>query len=314
MQKEILKKNMFAFYLSEQNESIKSQIIFGEPDPKYYTGKINWHKVTEDSYWQLGMEDVYINGESLNLCNGPCKLVIDTGTSIVTGPTDDLRKVLSKVKLNDCEDFSHLPQIAFRLDEELYSLSPEDYIIFPNRIKRDINFLEKEYKKNTKKSTKIFNENEKNQKNLSEIQIKKSSFFELETKEETSESYQKMKFREDYSDIEINEKVEDFKKKNNNNENIVEAVEINNTIRKKLICKRAFMPLNVEEPRGPLWVLGDLFLRKYFVIFDRDTKRIGIAPRNKFISNDNNSNNNNNNTNSNNKNEIEKLDLVKKEN
>ena len=47
------------------------------------------------------------------------------------------------------------------------------------------------------------------------------------------------------------------------------------------------MPLNVDEPRGPLWVLGDLFLRKYFVVFDRDTKRIGIALRNKFKKSDN---------------------------
>jgi hypothetical protein len=48
-------------------------------------------------------------------------------------------------------------------------------------------------------------------------------------------------------------------------------------------CKRAFMPLEVAPPRGPLWVLGDIFIRKFFTVFDRDEKRIGIALRKKLV-------------------------------
>jgi len=67
-------------------------------------------------------DNILVDGKDVGLCppHG-CKLIADTGTSLITGPSDELLRLLDMVDVNDkCTNVDSLPTIDFVIDKIHY--------------------------------------------------------------------------------------------------------------------------------------------------------------------------------------------------
>ena len=101
---------------------------------------VQWHNVTHGGReWTLELVDVAVNGERLHLCpvNGGCEALIDTGTSLVTGPSEKIDAILSRLQPCNAAGNNADVDFIFRSPdgrEVPYRLRPEDYELkFPGK-------------------------------------------------------------------------------------------------------------------------------------------------------------------------------------
>lgn len=77
-------------------------------------------------------------GNSLTLCKAGCEAIVDTGTSLVVGPVEEVRalqKAIGAVPLIQgeymipCEKVSSLPEVTLKLGGKGYKLGAEEYTL-----------------------------------------------------------------------------------------------------------------------------------------------------------------------------------------
>jgi len=181
MAKGLVHQPIFSFHLTN-DPGQHGSVLLGGLDERFYDGEMAWIPLSSESYWEIRMTDISVAGTRMNLCPPDgCKVAVDTGTSLITGPSEGLDKLLGKFNLDaTCDELARFPNVTFHIMGHDFTLSAEQYTI----------------------------------------------------------SYD-----------------------TSNGEH----------------CVMGFMPLDVPPPRGPIWVLGDVFMRAFYSVFDRGQNRVGFA-------------------------------------
>jgi cathepsin D len=75
-------------------------------------------------------DNILVGGKDVGLCKNKCRVVADTGTSLLTGPSDDLMNLVDSLNIDEnCKGVRDLPTLTFVLGGVHYDLSANDYVM-----------------------------------------------------------------------------------------------------------------------------------------------------------------------------------------
>lgn len=134
-----LKRMLLGAYLSEDTHRVGS-LSFGGIEPQYIAKghPLYWHPSTSPGEWQVGVKDIEVDGKPLHLCDGyrggVCPAVVDTGSSLMSAPSEAAQKITSLLTVNrKCANLKNLPTINVVVQSGdnvvRYPLEPKDYVL-----------------------------------------------------------------------------------------------------------------------------------------------------------------------------------------
>ncbi|XP_023784472.1 pepsin A-like [Cyanistes caeruleus] len=179
MMENLVDRHLFSVYLSRDSQG-GSFVLFGAIDPYYTTKGISWIPLSAETYWQISMESVSVNGAAV-ACSRGCQAIVDTGTTLLAVPIRAFRTLMRLLGASSsgeisCEAVSNLPNLIFHIHGKEFPVPPRAYVLRSNGY-----------------------------------------------------------------------------------------------------CTLGFQGMDVPTEEGELWILGDVFIREYYIIFDRANNKVGLS-------------------------------------
>mmetsp|Transcript_35447 Transcript_35447/g.110546 ORF Transcript_35447/g.110546 Transcript_35447/m.110546 type:complete len:548 (+) Transcript_35447:198-1841(+) len=127
--------SQFAFFLADDASGRGSELAIGGYNAARLRGPLSWVPVSEpqEGHWKVSMSAVTIGGEALDICRGDaCQGIVDTGTSHLGVPREDLRELILLLsrpaeETTDCREVEGA-EITIWLSGLNLTLSPREYM------------------------------------------------------------------------------------------------------------------------------------------------------------------------------------------
>ncbi|KAF9608814.1 hypothetical protein IFM89_011852 [Coptis chinensis] len=303
-----IKEPAFSFWLNRNaQEEEGGEIVFGGSDPNHYKGKHTYVPVTQKGYWQarhtsltklcdmplFDMGDVLIGGKTTGYCGGGCAAIADSGTSLLAGPTAIITEInhaigAAGVLSLECK------AVVSQYGEVIMDLLLNE--VQPKKVCSKIGLCTFDGARDVSAGIKsVVDENgEGLSGGLNDAMCSACEMTVVWMKNQLSQNQ-----TQDRAFSYVNELCE--KLPNPMGESAVDCnrlptmPKVSFTISSKLFelepheyvlkvgegsaaqCISGFMAMDVPRPRGPLWILGDIFMGRYHTVFDFGGQRVGFA-------------------------------------
>ncbi|XP_026571355.1 cathepsin E [Pseudonaja textilis] len=131
---------IFSVYMNRNPySSVGGELIFGGYDEAYFSGNLNWIPVTKQGYWQILLDNIQVGG-NVAFCAEGCQAIVDTGTSLITGPSEDIKQMQTLIGAQpmdgeyavECNYLNVMPLVTFTINGNSYPLTPEAYTVMVN--------------------------------------------------------------------------------------------------------------------------------------------------------------------------------------
>ncbi|XP_054420699.1 pepsin B [Pteronotus mesoamericanus] len=142
LQQRQLTQPVFSFYFSRQpTYQYGGELILGGVDTRLYSGPIVWAPVTQELYWQIGIQEFVIGNQATGWCSQGCQAIVDTGTFLLAIPQQYMGSFLQATGAQqaqngdfvvDCNSVQSLPTITFVISGSQFPLPPSAYVFNNN--------------------------------------------------------------------------------------------------------------------------------------------------------------------------------------
>ncbi|PWA42833.1 aspartic proteinase [Artemisia annua] len=294
----LVKERVFSLWLNQKGEEAEGgEIIFGGADSNHYKGLHTYVPVTQKGYWQFDMGDVLIDGKPTGFCKNGCSAIADSGTSFIAGPTSVITEINQAIGANgvfsdSCTKVVEvvgpliLDLLAFGIEPNklclpfgicLLSEDHEGSVGIKSVVDRSdglssgvdgaltcivckliVRVIHNELKKN------------ETQEHVLKLASDVCQLVPIPVGESTEESMVDCARLPSMPTVSFTISGKEFKL--SPDEYILKIGE-----GADMKCVSGFIPLDIPPPRGPAWILGDVFIRRYHTIFDYGNLRVGFA-------------------------------------